>query len=105
LEVPRGAAKIHAPQGLCFGCGFWHEKIELARTAADRVVRVNGRHFMIGDEPQPGAYRNGLGHGGFRFVIRFTDGREVTSHNLWGQGEIPERFRDRLPDNARFVND
>ena len=36
-------------------------------------------------------------------MIRFTDGREVITHNLWHQGTIPKHFRARLPDNAVFV--
>jgi hypothetical protein len=28
------------------------------------------------------------------------DGRSIKTNNLWFGGVIPERFRDRLPDNA-----
>lgn len=81
---------------LCFGCHYWHEAIALA--ADPRSVRLDGVHRFIGDE---GAASRG--HYGARFVVTFLDGRTVTTSNLWHQGEIPARFRDRLPDNAASV--
>jgi len=38
-------------------------------------------------------------------VIKFRDGRSVTSTNLWCQGTIPLQYRDELPDNAEFVKE
>ena len=55
----------------------------------------NGIAYTIGDEDA-----DSRGFGGSRFHIIFNDGREVDSTNLWCGGHIPERFRDRLPDNA-----
>jgi hypothetical protein len=46
-----------------------------------------------------------LGYGGAKHVIRFHDGREVTTRNLWHCGTVPPVFRDRLPDNASFVHE
>lgn len=43
------------------------------------------------------------GHGGSLFRIRMHDGTLIDSRNLWCQGPIPERFRDRLYDNAEFL--
>src|SRR5205823_2378018 len=42
------------------------------------------------------------GFGGTRFVIEMFDGTRFVTTNLWTQGEIPDRFRHLLPDNARF---
>jgi len=98
-------------RGLCFTCNFWHELISIRRE--NRSVRVGGAHFLIGPEPEPGERRQDsrdFGFGGARFVIRFTDMAtrpreevEVVSHNLWSQGTVPARFRDRLPNNAIFL--
>ena len=88
--------------GLCFGCWFWYEALGIDAGDPDRVVIVDGRHYRIGEEPTPG-YSGTLGFGGRKWRIRFKDGREVTTHNLWHQGGIPESFRTRLPDNAEFV--
>lgn len=86
--------------GLCFSCYFWREKVELAVTHPDRVVRVDGVHYFIGDENASKTFRGFAGH---RFKIKFNDGREVTTTNLWCQGDIPENFQDRLPNNAQFL--
>jgi len=50
------------------------------------------------------SYKDGdfRGFGGKEFKITFKDGREMTCNNLWHRGEIPERFLERLPDNAVF---
>ncbi|GGY88793.1 hypothetical protein CP967_31265 [Streptomyces nitrosporeus] len=61
-----------------------------------RRVVVDGQHYSIG----PG---NSGGFGGRRFDIEFFDGRKVTTHDLWSQGTIPPKHRERYPDNARFA--
>lgn len=91
--------KIMEKENVCFHCAFWFEKI--AQTDENTVV-VNGTRYTIGDE-NPKLYFKGFG--GAEFNIEFFDGRKVVSHNMWCQGEIPERFRSypELQDNARFV--
>lgn len=84
---------------LCRRCHYWHEAIALA--ADPRSVRVRGVHWFIGAEDERGT----RGFGGRRFRVRFLDGREALTSNLWHQGEIPARFRDRLPDNAAEVTE
>ncbi len=77
---------------------YWKEKYT---HLDDRTVIVDGHHYKIADENgHPNAFR---GHSGIKFTIRFHDGREVVTTNLWSQGKIPEAWRDRLPDNAIFV--
>ncbi|GHC38526.1 hypothetical protein GCM10010348_77350 [Streptomyces anthocyanicus] len=68
---------------------------------AKRVV-VDGEHYMLGDDSPtfPKAYK---GFGGRRFTIKFFDGRTITTGDLWYQGVIPSKWRERYPDNARFV--
>lgn len=85
---------------LCFTDLFWHEKIDIK----DRpeVVRVKHTHYIIGREDPDERFR---GFGGERFIIKFHDGRRVVSTNLWCQGGIPQRYWDRLPDNAEFVQE
>jgi len=64
---------------------------------ANRVV-IDGEHYMLGDNTA------GMkGFGGRRFDIEFFDGRRVTTTDLWFQGVIPPKWRERFPDNARFV--
>lgn len=93
----KSAADAMIERGECFECNFWLGKI---RDIGDPTwVRVNGRCFRIAEEAAPGSFR---GFGGARYIIRFNDGRLATTTNLWTQGVIPERFRERLPDNAVF---
>ncbi|MEA4956931.1 hypothetical protein SDC9_07477 [bioreactor metagenome] len=83
------------------GCGsanFWLEKVE--EKDNPNSVRVDGTHFWIGDEDSKSGFR---GHGGAKFIIVFSDGREVITTNLWCQGDIPLNYRKKvLHDNAEF---
>lgn len=81
---------------LCFGCGFWEEHVD--RKDNSNVARIDGVHYIIGNPNQ----RRFRGFAGRRFEIIFDDGREVETNNLWCQGKIPQRFKDRLPNNAVF---
>lgn len=78
---------------LCFGCNFWENQ---ARKGCDTVI--DGFTYGPGNRTS-GSFR---GMAGRRFDIEYFDGRKVTTYDLWGGGEIPEAFRDRLPDTARF---
>jgi hypothetical protein len=90
---------VEAP--LCRSCHFWAEYVALADDP--RCVRIDGQHYWIvpdGQGPLGGLFQ---GSGGSAFTVEFFDGRRATSRNLWTQGQIPEHFRGRLPDNARFI--
>ena len=77
--------------------GYWSEQ---ASDRANAAV-IDGIHYRIKpDTAKPGP---GSGYDGQKFTVRFHDGREVTTRNLWYQGPIPPVWRDRLPDNAEFV--
>lgn len=96
---PKIKSRIHSERK-CFECLFW---LDYVATQNDQThVIVKGFHYVIAPD-KPKGYQGFLGHGGAEFVIRFKDGREVISHNLWAQGSVPRRFRDRLPNNAEFV--
>lgn len=89
-------------QSLCFHCLFWSDLIKVADHP--NMVRVKAVHYQVcGDEG--GGRAEFRGFGGRHFTIRFDDGRTVQTNNLWCQGGIPERFRQELPDNARFVTE
>lgn len=89
---------------LCFTCDFWWEKIYWRANGdtyeGNRVARINNNHYTI----HPDGSAAFEGHGGRKFVIKFDNGDEVTTHNLWHQGEIPKWFRPHLPNNAVFVD-
>lgn len=90
-------------KGICFTC--YHLLDVYSKLPRRDVVIVGGVHYAIGEEVSiADRYR---GHGGRRFVVRFRDGREVTTTNLWCQGQIPEGLRaafpDRFADNATIA--
>jgi len=81
---------------LCMNCEFWMGYVEEANNPSS--VRVNGHHYWIEKEDDKGM----RGYDGKPFLIKFKDGREVRTTNLWNQGQIPKLFKDRLVDNAIF---
>ena len=86
-------------KNICHTCDFWQSKEDIKDNP--RTVRVKGTHYYIEDDkPHNTSF---LGFGGAEFNIKFNDGRLVITHNLWCQGDIPERFRGKLPDNAVFL--
>jgi hypothetical protein len=90
----------------------WQEKIDfLTKHYADKVKRYNnpttvvvdGVWYGIGEEVKgPKSFK---GFGGAKWTIKFHDGREVVSTNLWYGGQIPPAMRDKLPDNAVFITE
>lgn len=89
-------------RGLCFIDDFW-SKAHAEYLAGKRLV-VDGQSYTIAPErsTDPASCK---GHGGRRFRIQYPDGRVVESTNVWSQGPIPERWRDRMPDTATFLPD
>lgn len=87
----------------CFSCCFWYEWIDKDKLPENkyRSAVIDGSHWHICEEvPGPKRFR---GMGGRTYRIRFADGTEVDTTNLWHQGDIPDIFRDAFPDNAEFV--
>lgn len=85
--------------GICFSCNFWTEYVQ--QRDNPRIARIKGAHWCA--NPTSKEDSRFLGCGGRKFRIRWRDGREEETNNLWHQGTIPEHFRDELPDNADFV--
>jgi hypothetical protein len=84
----------------CFTCYFWLGHIESDRSNA---VVASGTHYRIQPDSKTGF---AVGFGGAEFRFRpIAGGDDIVSHNVWYQGEIPERFRDRLPDTHTLIRD
>jgi hypothetical protein len=86
-------------KNICFFCHFWSG--HAAKKNNKNIARIDGHHYMISSDTDRGFQ----GFGGRKFTIRFNDGREVVTRNLWSQGDIPEHFKEQLPDNAVFVHE
>ena len=82
----------------CFYIDFWNDKIEIKDDT--QTARIDGKHYHIGNENSRSSFR---GFGGSKNVIKFFDGREVITTNLWHNGTIPESHKELLPDNAEFI--
>jgi len=79
---------------------FW--LVQLNKDDARRVV-VNGCHYRLGPD-RPDTPKELKGFAGRYWDIEYLDGRPpVVTNDLWYQGKIPEKYRQLLPDNARFV--
>jgi hypothetical protein len=69
-------------------------------------VRASGAFYFIGqffeDEPRD-SFRRRLGlsaSGGYAYRVTFLDGHKICTRDLWYASVIPDRFSERLPDNA-----
>lgn len=85
--------------GLCFNCASLEMRCE-----AGAAVIIDNYVYTIRPEPRSDDDHRFLGMAGRRFDIEFFDGRKITTHNLWAGGLIPERYRDRLPNTAKFMS-
>jgi len=81
----------------CFECSLWRERLPLV--GKPNTAIIDGTFYTIGDENDLSPFR---GFGGDKFVIRFKDGREITTTNLWYGGQISDAWKDKFPDNADF---
>lgn len=91
-------------RSLCLSCALWTDRATKAATNPGTVV-VDGTFYGYDPaHPIRGGNPSLLGHSGRRFTFLMLEtGRTVTTNNLWCGGTIPDRFRDRIPDNARWA--
>lgn len=86
--------------GHCFSCSFWEKKYEELRTK--QVVIVDGHYYVVGPNKEPSKF-NGFGGRWFRWKLLGFPDKTFESCDMWHAGLIPEEFRDRLKDNAEWV--
>lgn len=84
----------------CFYCNFWSAHAK--QKNHPQVARVRGTHYWV-NKSKPVGYQGSMGHGGRKFKVRWNDGREMESNDVWCQGDIPDVWREELPDNAEFL--
>lgn len=77
---------------------FWLEKIA---NMNKMQIRINNRCYYLKAEDETNTGFRGFS--GARFYIRLNDGAELTTTNLWFNGNIPEVFQKVLPNNAMFI--
>ena len=88
---------------LCFTCNYWINYVILeADQPNDRIpLRAKGSHYVAVMDNSAGGFK---GFGGARFIFEHVDGRVIFCNNVWHQGNIPDTFKERLPDNGRFLS-
>lgn len=94
--------QIQWNQGFCFSCAFWTTRLDcktvidgMAVYPGDRTAEdVDGKHHP-------------LGCSGALMHIEYTSGEfagvRISTQDLWHSGEVPEAFREQLPDNAKYL--
>lgn len=82
----------------CFNDLYWSERVKDINNK--NQVIIDNQLYYIEPENDPSQFR---GFGGQRFEIAFFDGRTVVTTNLWHNGTVPEKYRDILKNNAKFV--
>lgn len=85
----------------CFLCNFWMRLKEGGKGIIVQQGLVR-KHYQIGTAKEPGPWN---GYAGAWFTIRFLNGEEIRTCDLWHQGIIPERFYDLFPVTAEFITE
>lgn len=86
-------------RGLCYHCNSWTN--ELAKDDPKRLI-IDGHIYGDGGNQPNAARKDWLGFGGQVWTIE-RDGKVWQTNNLWSGSTIPQEYRERMPDNARFV--
>ena len=82
--------------GKCFTKKFWNNIV----AEKDEHIVVDGTCYATAPAPINGFY----GFDGRKFKIKMFDtGEVIETNNLWCQGEIPAEYREKLPNNAKFI--
>lgn len=92
IELQFGGDGRLAAMRRCFSCDFWIEILTKPETLVLRGGSGKKCAYSIAPDLRAGESESCAGFGGAKHVIQFADGSEVVTHNLWGNGEIPERF-------------
>ena len=87
---------------VCFSCGFWEEKVEQLKTK--QVVIVDGHYYVVGPNKEPSKF-NGFGGRWFAYKLLAFPDKTFSTCDMWHAGTIPTHFRDKLKDNAEWIDD
>ena len=80
----------------CWHIDFWNEQV--SNKDDTKIVRIDGVQYRVGNKNQD-SFR---GYGGREFRIKLSNGEIIETTNLWHNGDIPEEFKELLPNNAEF---
>lgn len=90
---------------LCYHCNYWRDfEVSLA-SDHQKMTIINGHVYGPGNRTS-GPMR---GMAGRRFDIEYIDpsihaGKRVTTFDLWSGSTLPDKFKEKYPDTAKFLN-
>jgi hypothetical protein len=87
--------------GLCFHCNFWRKQ---ANSKDPKRLIIDGHIYGDGGNQPNASRKDWLGFGGTVWIIE-RDGKVWQTNNLWSGSTVPQEYRERMPDNARFVKE
>lgn len=88
-------------QHVCFNCAFWMNIINSQAPPGQIII---GHTYYIAHPYVKRPLNRIKGNNGKEMYIRIFNGELIKSNNVWCKGEIPEQFREQLPDTANFLS-
>lgn len=92
---------------MCFTCDYWRTEDDKmsANDFWKKMTIIAGCVYSPGNRTE-GSFR---GMAGRRFDIEYIGdshyaGKRITTFDLWAGSKIPERYRAKYPDTAKFLN-
>lgn len=91
--------------GVCYHCAFWIRMYEQHKNDPNWLI-IDGTSYIANPfvPNTNNMTRRFMGFGGRTMEAIKNSGEKVISNDWWYQGEIPECFRDIMPDNAKWDN-
>lgn len=83
----------------CFSDMFW--LYDILPNYDNNTVTIKGEVYYIhADNP----IKKWSGFAGREFIIKkFNSNELIVTHNLWYRGKVPDKFLDKFPDDAEFI--
>lgn len=91
--------------GVCYSCAFWIRLYEENKNNPNWLI-IDGTSYIANPfvPNTNNKTRRFMGFGGRTMEAIKNSGEKVISNDWWHQGEVPECFRDIMPDNAKWDN-
>ena len=91
--------------GVCYHCAFWIRMYEQHKNDPNWLI-IDGTSYIANPfvPNTNNKTRRFMGFGGRTMEAIKNSGEKVISNDWWHQGEIPECFRDIMPDNVKWSN-
>lgn len=83
---------------------YWLDRVKAIEKDPYEFTIIDGTCYHFDrDNPIEKDRRGFLGYDGRHFKIKLNDDTTYETNNLWCNGDVPEKYKDKLKDNAVFV--